>query len=83
MGNGYTETARMYASEAYNKEPDTINLNVEDGSYIYYDFPRFYIVNPAKTTRKRTSGLTVACRYVQEELNENAKNDGFVAVIFS
>ncbi len=83
MGEGYTDKARAFASEAYNTEPSRVSLGVEDGSYIYYDFPKFYIVNPEKFTRKRTTGLTVACRYVQEELDENAKNSGFAVAIFS
>lgn len=82
MGEGYTDKARAYASKAYNIEPERVNLDVEDGSYIYYDFPKFYIVNPARTTRKRTTGLTVACRYVQEELNKNARNSEFAVAIF-
>ncbi len=83
MGEGYTDKARAYASEAYNIEPSRVSLDVEDGSYVYYDYPKFYIVNPTQTTRKRTTGLTIACRYVQEELDENAKNSGFAVAIFS
>ena len=83
MDPGYTNKARKYASRAYNMEDAAINLNVDDGTYIYYYFPKFYIVNPTKHTEKTTLGLTAACKYVQEELDENNKNDGFVAATFS
>lgn len=69
--------------QAHAKEGTRIHLDVVDGSYIYYNYPKFYIVNPAQATRRVSKIVKQACRYVQKELDEGERNVGFVTATFS